>query len=402
MLALAAVLVIAAPARAEPHEPAGSAPVAEAVVGDPDEIRDYWTPGRMRAAEPAGLGLAASGRVTGAPPGAAAAPSAGPKGVPASRAAVDASAASARFPERVHGKVFFTISGGTQPGDYRLLGHRRGLQRAHARLDRRPLRQRRPSSAAASPPTGPSCPAFATASGPFGTWPARELFTTEGWGERRQHPPGPRRRAARPRRAGARDRGRARRSRDRLQRIADARTSPPSAIRRSRTRSRCRRASTSTASGCGRAPRRSPARDNPPGSGPATMQIDCDMTGGSSGGCWVTGGGRVNGVTSYGYASDGNHLYGPYLGDGRRAASTTTPPDGGSSARGREVTNLGGPGADDFERHHRRRRVQAPGRGRPRRGRGRRRRAPAAAAAATGSPATTATTSCAAATATTC
>ena len=53
-LALAAVLAIAAPARAE--EQVASAPVAEAVVGDPGDIRDYWTARRMRAAEPAGLG----------------------------------------------------------------------------------------------------------------------------------------------------------------------------------------------------------------------------------------------------------------------------------------------------------------------------------------------------------
>src|SRR4029079_11515819 len=54
--------------------------------------------------------------------------------------------------------------------------------------------------------------------------------------------------------------------------------------------------------------------DNPPGNGPPTLQINCDMTGGSSGGGWVTAAGAIEGVTSYGYAGDLEHLYGPYLG----------------------------------------------------------------------------------------
>jgi len=50
--------------------------------------------------------------------------------------------------------------------------------------------------------------------------------------------------------------------------------------------------------------------------GPAPMGIACDMTGGSSGGGWVTAAGYVASVTSFGYAmaSEANHLYGPYLG----------------------------------------------------------------------------------------
>ena len=58
--------------------------------------------------------------------------------------------------------------------------------------------------------------------------------------------------------------------------------------------------------------------DNPPGNGPETMQIDCDMSGGSSGGGWVTANGSVNGLTSYGYELDFDHLYGPYFGTDAR------------------------------------------------------------------------------------
>ncbi len=46
---------------------------------------------------------------------------------------------------------------------------------------------------------------------------------------------------------------------------------------------------------------------------PATMGVSCDMTGGSSGGPWVTAGGAVASVVSYGYSSLSNVLFGPHL-----------------------------------------------------------------------------------------
>lgn len=49
------------------------------------------------------------------------------------------------------------------------------------------------------------------------------------------------------------------------------------------------------------------------GDEPKPMRITCDMTGGSSGGGWVTGG-KVASVVSYGYEGDSTHLYGPYQG----------------------------------------------------------------------------------------
>ena len=59
--------------------------------------------------------------------------------------------------------------------------------------------------------------------------------------------------------------------------------------------------------------------DNPPGNGPRTMKIHCNMTGGSSGGAWLTGVGSdglgvVRSVNSYGYDSQPDKMYGPYLG----------------------------------------------------------------------------------------
>jgi V8-like Glu-specific endopeptidase len=52
-------------------------------------------------------------------------------------------------------------------------------------------------------------------------------------------------------------------------------------------------------------------RDN--SANPPTMGIGCDMTGGSSGGGWVVGN-NVLSVNSYGYTTQPNVMYGPYQG----------------------------------------------------------------------------------------
>jgi hypothetical protein len=54
-------------------------------------------------------------------------------------------------------------------------------------------------------------------------------------------------------------------------------------------------------------------RGDDSGDEPKPMRINCDMTGGSSGGGWVSGG-TVRSVISYGYEGEPNHLYGPYQG----------------------------------------------------------------------------------------
>ena len=46
---------------------------------------------------------------------------------------------------------------------------------------------------------------------------------------------------------------------------------------------------------------------------PDTMGVFCDMTGGSSGGGWVTSSGAVASVVSYGYSNLKNVLFGPHL-----------------------------------------------------------------------------------------
>ena len=60
-----------------------------------------------------------------------------------------------------------------------------------------------------------------------------------------------------------------------------------------------------------------PIADSPTtASGPNTLGIGCDMTAGSSGGGWVTNpsSGYLNGVNSYKYTSQPNMMYGPYFG----------------------------------------------------------------------------------------
>jgi V8-like Glu-specific endopeptidase len=70
---------------------------------------------------------------------------------------------------------------------------------------------------------------------------------------------------------------------------------------------------------------RSPAQGTDSGAPPQPTRIDCDMTGGASGGGWIIGRGRVNSVVSYGYECtiptpplcnnpDEGKLFGPYFG----------------------------------------------------------------------------------------
>jgi V8-like Glu-specific endopeptidase len=55
--------------------------------------------------------------------------------------------------------------------------------------------------------------------------------------------------------------------------------------------------------------------DQPPGPGPATLAMGCDMTAGSSGGGWIVESQYLNSVTSYGLSNEDEVLYGPYFGD---------------------------------------------------------------------------------------
>ncbi|HEY0318751.1 MAG TPA: hypothetical protein VGC49_10735 [Solirubrobacterales bacterium] len=48
--------------------------------------------------------------------------------------------------------------------------------------------------------------------------------------------------------------------------------------------------------------------------GPLNLAVDCDVTGGASGGGWTIAGGLLNSVTTYGYPDDPSTDFGPYFG----------------------------------------------------------------------------------------
>lgn len=56
--------------------------------------------------------------------------------------------------------------------------------------------------------------------------------------------------------------------------------------------------------------------------GTTDHRLPCSMTGGSSGGGWITGG-KLNSVNSFGYSGEKNVMYGPYFGNVEQATYTT-------------------------------------------------------------------------------
>lgn len=324
--ALAVALVAAQMLALALAGPVSAEPVSSPALERPGAVRAYWTLARMRAAEPAMLGADAHGRVV--------RPATGSRST-----AVDQSADNTGFPQRVHGKVFFTISGGSDPGDFVCSGtavasnsHTLVWTAGHCVNDAQ--------GGGGFATNWEFVPGYRNGERPYGTWPAKQLLTTKEWKQS----------------ANVRvDLGAAQLARDAqgrgIEDVIGARgivfDSP--------------REQTYTALGYPALPTLlhpefdgerlyscdSPlvGSDNPPGAGPAPMEIECDMTGGSSGGGWVATGGRVASVTSYGYAGDIFHLYGPYQGAVARELydAASGPPLLCATAA---VTNLGGSGAD--------------------------------------------------------
>jgi len=258
------------------------------------EVRQYWTPERMANAIPArGLSGAASPRV------------APRRGSFHSRVRK-----VRRFPKRTHGKVFFTMngtdfvcSGTVVDAPSRSLVWTAG----HCVYEPGLLGAGFADNWLFVPAFGPG------GKKPFGEWPATQLATTEQWQDAGpllgfDFDPTFDLGAATVARSGEK----------RIQRVVGAR-------RIAFNRSRDRRYH---AFGY-------PARQPPPGftgsrmfrcdsnyaggdssvGPPQPIRIHCDMTGGASGGGWVTKGGKVVSVTSYGYNNQPNSLYGPYMGD---------------------------------------------------------------------------------------
>jgi hypothetical protein len=356
--ALTATAALAVAACGLAAAPAAASLDSRTVAERPADIRDYWTRQRMRAAIPAGRRL---GRQP-PPPSARALPRGSPTYVPgtppsggpaaaglhpglvtspaARRAATDVSADSAAFPRRVHGKVFLTL-GDT---DY-FCSATVVSSAAHTVVWTAGHCVNGADIGLGFASKWMFVPAYRDGQAPYGSWTATELITTDGWqsGANLRLDIGAALLARDPQGRGIQDvlgaRGIA--FRQPRNQIFDAYGYP--AIDRNTALSpanfsgnrlfRCRSPLT--------------ANDRPPGSGPETMEIDCDMTAGASGGGWVIADEFVNSVTSYGYSFDPHHLYGPYFGSVaedlyRRASGRPL------RCAGEAVTNLGGPGGDNF------------------------------------------------------
>ena len=299
--------------------------VVSRVSERPGSVRAYWTAQRMREAVPveSRLGAEQQARAKQGPIG--------------QGHAVDVSDSSAGFPGRLHGKVFFTLAGGEAPGDYVCSAtvvssnsHSLVWTAGHCIDDA--------ETGGGLATNWSFVPGYEAGSAPFGEWPAKRLATTPGWHSA----------------ANVRvDLGAATVVRDAAGRgIEDVVGARPIAFNRAGPGS-------VTAFGYPANPSLfqplfdgerlyscdSPitGSDNPAGSGPDPLEIRCDMSGGSSGGGWIASDGSLISVISYGYPTDINHLYGPFMGS---AASDLYKEASGKEilCAGATVTNLGGPG----------------------------------------------------------
>ena len=193
----------------------------------------------------------------------------------------------------MHGKVFFTIAGGSQPGDYVCSAtvvtsnvNTLAWTAGHCVHD--------PEFGGGFAANWTFVPGFRNGERPFGTWPARELFTTRGWSEKTNI---------------RQDVGAARLARDEQGRgIEDVLGARGIAFNEPRVQEVTAYGYPALANPLSLPPRFDfdgqrlwscasaiTGSDSPPGSGPATMQIECDMTGGASGGSWVGGAGSSPG-----------------------------------------------------------------------------------------------------------
>lgn len=299
-----------------------ASPPAERVSSSAAEVRDYWTRARMRSAEPVELPAPA------VVPGTAPSP-ASPSHVPAAapgeggRASIRASGSGdskgpvpsgtreevvdpSQPDVRPHGKVFFTIPAGDDAGRYVCSG---------TVVNSRNRSVVWTAGHCVFPEGGTDfatnwlfVPAYRDGVAPFGEWPAKRLATTGPWQTATnlnydlgaavvRHAPG----AAR------------------LQDLVGARgigfDQPRDQIYHAFGYPQERPPLEFTGEREFRCTDRLAGNDDADATGPPAMYIDCDMTGGASGGGWVSGG-KLLSVTSYGYPADAfrlNELYGPYM-----------------------------------------------------------------------------------------
>ena len=275
------VLLLAALACALVAVPAAQAArvKTKAVAQDKAAVQEYWTADRMREAIPAEKVL--QGR-----------PAGKPKKSPRA-AATQIPPPYTSAPTRTNGKVFFTDDGLNYvcSGTAVLSGNKSVVWTAgHCVHD----------GASNFHTNWTFVPAYADGSRPYGTWTARTLLTTSGWANNGDF---------------SYDTGAAVVSTTGGSALTDVVGGRNIAFSTARQQQYA-------AHGYPAAPPfdgqrlwvcNSPLIYDDTSANPPTMGIDCDMTGGSSGGGWIAGGSVVS-VNSYGYSTLPNVMFGPYQG----------------------------------------------------------------------------------------
>jgi V8-like Glu-specific endopeptidase len=270
---LACALVVAPAAQAAQVK-------TKAVAQDKAAVQRYWTAERMRNAIPADKALNGAGEVTSAAPV--------PRLAPAQQIPPPYTSA----PTRTNGKVFFSDGGSNYvcSGTAVLSGNKSTVWTAgHCVHD----------GASGFHTNWSFVPAYADGSAPYGEWTARNLLTTSGWANGGDF---------------SYDNGAA---------VVNANGSALTDVVGGRNIAfNTARNQNYASHGYPAAPPfngqrlwvcNSPLVYDDTSANPPTMGIDCDMTGGSSGGGWIAGGSVVS-VNSYGYTTLPNVMFGPYQG----------------------------------------------------------------------------------------
>ena len=253
---------------------------AKAVAQDKAAVQRYWTAERMRTAIPADKVLAGTY-----------APAAKKPKRPAS--AVQMTPPYTSQPTSTNGKVFFTDDGLNYvcSGTALLSGNKSVVWTAgHCVHD----------GASNFHTNWAFVPAYADGSRPYGTWTARALLTTTGWANSGDF---------------SYDNGAAVVNLNGGQALTDVvgGRNPSFNYPRNQTYAAHGYPAASPFNGQRLYVCTSPLIYDDTSANPPTMGIDCDMTGGSSGGGWIAGG-AVASVNSYGYTTLPNVMFGPYQG----------------------------------------------------------------------------------------
>lgn len=274
VLACALVLVPAAQAQVK----------TKAVAQDKAAVKSYWTAERLNNARPA------ERRLAGKPPGG----NGNGKGKPSKAgAATQIPPPYTTAPTRTNGKVFFSDGGLNYvcSGTALLSGNRSTVWTAgHCVHD----------GEGGFHTNWAFVPAYADGSRPYGTWTARTLLTTSGWASSSDF---------------SYDLGAAVVAPSGGSSLTDVVGGRNIAFNTARNQQYAAHGYPAGAPFNGQRlwVCNSPLRYNDTSANPPTMGIDCDMTGGSSGGGWIVGS-SVHSVNSYGYGSLPDVMFGPYQG----------------------------------------------------------------------------------------